>query len=149
MGEMTQDAGKFQTLGGHQTTETEQESLCAASTRGGSTDLKDDGSPPSENSGVSLNNRDPREVNKNLKVTFENVIAEPQSMCSFDRVWIWSHASFEVSSLWLYRTLSLPLAVPVSLITVLLFTLLSFLHIWKIVPCVQLLLVSLRWVQTT
>ncbi|XP_075967262.1 caveolin-2-like [Anarhichas minor] len=83
-----------------------------------------------------------------LEVTFEDVIAEPPSVRSFDNVWLWSHALFEVSRLWIYRFISLLLAVPVSLAAGILFAVLSCLHIWLITPCVQLLLINMHWVQT-
>ncbi|XP_047439538.1 caveolin-2-like [Mugil cephalus] len=92
--------------------------------------------------------RDPKRVNSSLKVMFEDVIAEPPSVHSFDKVWVWSHALFEVSRLWCYRLISLLLAVPVSLTAGLLFAILSCLHIWLIMPCVQLLLINMYWVQT-
>nr|XP_046241222.1 caveolin-2-like [Scatophagus argus] len=95
-----------------------------------------------------IHGRDPKNVNKCLKVTFEDVIAEPSSVRSFDKVWLWSHALFEVSRLWCYRFISLLLAVPVSLAAGLLFAVLSCLHIWLIMPCVQLLLINMHWVQT-
>ncbi|XP_026162120.1 caveolin-2-like [Mastacembelus armatus] len=92
--------------------------------------------------------RDPRRINKSLKVMFEDVIAEPSSVRSFDKVWLWSHALFEVSRLWCYRVVSLLLAVPASLAAGVLFAVLSCIHIWIIMPCVQLLLIKMRWVQT-
>ncbi|KAM6947107.1 caveolin-2-like [Lycodopsis pacificus] len=95
-----------------------------------------------------VHDRDPKRVNKSLKVTFEDVIAEPPSVRSFDKVWLWSHVLFEVSRLWIYRFISLLLAVPVSLAAGILFAVLSFLHIWLIMPCVQLLLINMHWVQT-
>ncbi|XP_037535471.1 caveolin-2-like [Nematolebias whitei] len=95
-----------------------------------------------------IQDRDPNRVNSSLKVMFEDVIAEPPSVRSFDKVWLWSHALFEVSRLWCYRFISLLLAVPVSLAAGLLFAVLSCLHIWLIMPCVQLLLINMRWIQT-
>ncbi|XP_028262578.1 caveolin-2-like [Parambassis ranga] len=95
-----------------------------------------------------IQDRDPKRVNKILKVMFEDVIAEPPSVRSFDKVWLWSHALFEVSRLWCYRFISLLLAVPVSLAAGLLFAVLSCLHIWMIMPCVQLVLIYMHWVQT-
>jgi len=58
------------------------------------------------------------------------VIAEPVSVRSGDRVWIWSHAIFEVSRVWFYRIITALLAVPVSLIAGILLAVLSFVHIW-------------------
>ncbi|XP_071190697.1 caveolin-2-like [Salvelinus alpinus] len=95
-----------------------------------------------------VKDRDPRGVNKCLKVTFEDVIAEPPSVRSFDKVWLWSYALFEVSRLWCYRLISLLLAVPVSLVAGILFAVLSCLHIWLIMPCMQLFLINMHWVQT-
>uniref|UniRef100_A0A4W5R469 Caveolin n=1 Tax=Hucho hucho TaxID=62062 RepID=A0A4W5R469_9TELE len=76
------------------------------------------------------------------EVTFEDVIAEPPSVRSFDKVWLWSHALFEVSRLWCYRLISLLLALPVSLVAGILFAVLSCLHIW------WLFLINMHWVQT-
>ncbi|XP_068450908.1 caveolin-2-like [Clinocottus analis] len=95
-----------------------------------------------------IHDRDPKRVNTSLKVSFEDVIAEPPSVRSFDNVWMWSHTLFEVSRLWIYRFISLLLAVPVSLAAGILFAVLSCLHIWLIMPCVQLLLINMHWVQT-
>nr|XP_015202873.1 PREDICTED: caveolin-2-like isoform X2 [Lepisosteus oculatus] len=82
------------------------------------------------------------------KVSFEDVIAEPDTVHSFDKVWIWSHALFEVSRLWFYRIITLVLAIPVSLISGILFAILSCLHIWCVMPCVQILLINMRSIQT-
>ncbi|XP_054881366.1 caveolin-2-like [Poeciliopsis prolifica] len=100
------------------------------------------------NSQSQIEGRDPNRVNSNLKVMFEDVIAEPPSVRSFDKVWLWSHALFEVSRLWGYRFISLVLAVPVSLAAGLLFAVLSCLHIWLIMPGVRLLLINMQWIQT-
>ncbi|KAG5835763.1 hypothetical protein ANANG_G00247460 [Anguilla anguilla] len=97
---------------------------------------------------VQSEDRDPKGVNQCLKVTFVDVIAEPPSVRSFDKVWLWSHALFEVSRIWFYRIISLLLAVPLALIAGVLFALLSCLHIWLIMPCVQLFLINMHWVRT-
>ncbi|XP_062401719.1 caveolin-2-like [Sardina pilchardus] len=94
-----------------------------------------------------VKDRDPKGVNKCLKVTFEDVIAEPPSVRSFDKVWLGSHTIFEVSRLWFYRLISLLLAVPVSLVAGILFAILSCLHIWLIMPCVQLALINMHWIK--
>lgn len=65
-------------------------------------------------------------------MSFEDVIAEPASVRSGDRVWIWSNALFEVTRVWIYRIVTVLLAVPVSIITGLIFAILSFLHIWYV-----------------
>lgn len=65
-----------------------------------------------------------------LQVTFEDVIAEPESVRSGDRVWIWSHALFEVSRVWIYRIVTALLAIPLSIISGIFFAILSCFHIW-------------------
>ncbi|CAL1609415.1 unnamed protein product [Knipowitschia caucasica] len=95
-----------------------------------------------------INSRDPRGINDALKVNFEDVIAEPAAVRSGDRVWLWSHALFEVSRVWIYRAASVLLAVPLSIITGLMFALLSCLHIWMVGPCLQCVLVGTRWLQS-
>ncbi|KAM9859609.1 caveolin-2 [Aulostomus maculatus] len=94
-----------------------------------------------------LNVRDPRGINDCLKVTFEDVIAEPVSVRSGDRVWIWSHALFEVSRVWIYRIVSVLLAIPMSIISGVLFAILSCIHIWMVGPCIQCIFIGTRWLQ--
>ncbi|XP_010792917.1 caveolin-2 [Notothenia coriiceps] len=95
-----------------------------------------------------INVRDPRDINDCLKVTFEDVIAEPVSLRSGDRVWIWSNALFEVSRVWIYRIVTLILAIPISIISGLLFAILSCFHIWMVGPCSHCLRIGARWLQS-
>ncbi|KAK2862022.1 hypothetical protein Q5P01_001555 [Channa striata] len=95
-----------------------------------------------------INSRDPRGINDCLKVTFEDVIAEPVSVRSGDRVWIWSNALFEVSRVWLYRIVTVFLAIPMAVVSGFLFAILSCLHIWMVVPCIQCIFIGTRWLQS-
>ncbi|KAG9260648.1 caveolin-2 [Astyanax mexicanus] len=95
-----------------------------------------------------INERDPRQINECLKVSFEDVIAEPMTVRSGDRVWIWSNALFEVSRVWFYRIITVLLAVPVSIIAGILFAILSCLHIWLFTPCVKMVLINTGWLET-
>ncbi|XP_026868239.2 caveolin-2 [Electrophorus electricus] len=95
-----------------------------------------------------LNERDPRQINECLKVSFEDVIAEPTAVRSGDRVWLWSHALFEVSRVWSYRIITALLAAPVSILAGILFAVLSFLHIWLLSPCIKAILVNTGWLET-
>lgn len=95
-----------------------------------------------------LNDRDPRGINDNLKVMFEDVIAEPVLVHSGDRVWIWSHALFEVSRVWIYRIVTVLLAIPMSVISGLLFAILSCLHIWMVSPCIRCVCIGTCWLQS-
>lgn len=65
-----------------------------------------------------------------FQLGFEDLIAEPASTHSFDRVWICSHALFELSKYLIYKLLTFLLAIPLALIAGILFAVLSCLHIW-------------------
>lgn len=65
-----------------------------------------------------------------VQVSFEDVIAEPFSVRSGDRVWFWSNALFEVSLVWFYRIGTAVLAIPFSVVAGVLFAFLTCLHIW-------------------
>ncbi|KAJ3602054.1 hypothetical protein NHX12_029814 [Muraenolepis orangiensis] len=92
--------------------------------------------------------RDPRGINECLQVTFEDVIAEPVSLRSTDKVWFWSNALFEVCRVWIYRVLSLLLAVPMAVLSGLLFAVLSCFHIWMVQPCMRCTLIGTYWLQS-
>ncbi|XP_061532660.1 caveolin-2 [Phycodurus eques] len=91
--------------------------------------------------------RDPDDVNAHLKVGFDDVIAEPASARTFDRVWICSHATFEVVKLGLYRLLGALLAVPLAFLLGLVFAVLSLVRIWLVMPGIRSFLVVLPSLQ--
>ncbi|KAG8514662.1 Caveolin-2 [Galemys pyrenaicus] len=76
--------------------------------------------------------RDPHRLNSHLKVGFEDVIAEPVTTHSFDKVWICSHALFEISKYVMYKFLTVFLAIPLAFAAGILFATLSCLHICDI-----------------
>ncbi|XP_016115959.1 caveolin-2-like [Sinocyclocheilus grahami] len=81
--------------------------------------------------------RDPKDINAHLKVGFEDIIAEPISTHSFDRVWISSHAVFELVKFIFYRILTTFLAIPMAFIAGIVFGILSCIHIWVVMPVIQ------------
>ncbi|CAK6954574.1 caveolin-2 [Scomber scombrus] len=91
--------------------------------------------------------RDPHDINAHLKVGFEDVIAEPMSSHSFDRVWIGSNAVFELIKFIFYRLLTTLLAVPMAFILGLVFGVLSCIHIWLVMPVIQSLMMLLPSIQ--
>ncbi|XP_036280815.1 caveolin-2 [Pipistrellus kuhlii] len=92
--------------------------------------------------------RDPLQLNSHLKVDFQDVIAEPEATHSFDKVWICSHALFEISKYVLYKFLTVFLAVPLAFAAGILFATLSCLHIWIIMPFIKTCLMIQPSVQT-
>ncbi|XP_030635532.1 caveolin-2 [Chanos chanos] len=87
--------------------------------------------------------RDPHDINAHLKVGFEDVIAEPSSTHSFDRVWIGSHAAFELVKYVFYRLLTTLLAVPMAFVVGIVFGILSCIHIWVVMPVIQSCMMAL------
>ncbi|XP_014818830.1 PREDICTED: caveolin-2 [Calidris pugnax] len=83
-----------------------------------------------------------------LQLGFEDVIAEPELTHSFDKVWICSHALFELSKYAIYKLLTLVLAIPLALVVGIVFAVLSCLHIWIVLPFVKTCLMVLPSVQT-
>ncbi|XP_074049958.1 caveolin-2 [Macrotis lagotis] len=104
--------------------------------------------PEPEKCVKSVQDRDPRGLNTHLKLGFEDVIAEPESAHSFDKVWICSHALFEVSKYLIYKVLTVLLAIPMAFVAGICFATLSCLHIWFVVPFVKTCLMVLPSVQT-
>uniref|UniRef100_A0A8D0BB04 Caveolin n=1 Tax=Salvator merianae TaxID=96440 RepID=A0A8D0BB04_SALMN len=83
-----------------------------------------------------------------FQLEFSDILAEPSSFRSFDRVWTWSDIVFESSRLWCYRIISLLCAVPVSLFSGFLFACLGCLHIWCVMPCIQLCTMAMPPIRT-
>uniref|UniRef100_V9KYG6 Caveolin n=1 Tax=Callorhinchus milii TaxID=7868 RepID=V9KYG6_CALMI len=104
--------------------------------------------PGKESSPAPQDIRDPHGINRHLKVSFEEVLAEPSTTHSSDKVWSWSAIGFEVCKLWSYRILSVLCAIPFSLLTGFLFALATCLHIWCVIPCVRISLMCLPPFQT-
>ncbi|KFV84527.1 Caveolin-3, partial [Struthio camelus australis] len=81
-----------------------------------------------------------------LQVDFEDVIAEPVGTYSFDSVWKTSYTTFTVSKYWCYRLLSAILGIPLAVLWGFLFALISFCHIWAVVPCIKSYLIEIQCV---
>ncbi|XP_026224417.1 caveolin-2 [Anabas testudineus] len=82
--------------------------------------------------------RDPYGINKHLKVEVSDVLAEPAAPRTIDRVWLHSVVGFERARIWTYRCLTLLFAVPFALFCGIFLAILACLHVWILVPCVQL-----------
>ncbi|XP_012994285.1 caveolin-2 [Esox lucius] len=96
---------------------------------------------------ATLPDRDPNDINTHLKVGFDDVIAEPSSSHSFDRVWIGSHAVFELVKYVFYRILTTILAVPMAFLLGMIFAVISCIHIWVLMPAVRSFLMALPSIQ--
>uniref|UniRef100_A0A452H3S2 Caveolin n=1 Tax=Gopherus agassizii TaxID=38772 RepID=A0A452H3S2_9SAUR len=79
-----------------------------------------------------------------LQIDFEDVIAEPDGTHSFDGIWKASFTTFTVTKYWFYRLLSAIFGIPLALIWGIYFAILSFLHIWAVVPCIRSYLIEIQ-----
>ncbi|XP_070815372.1 caveolin-3-like [Chaetodon trifascialis] len=94
---------------------------------------------------IDLNNRDPKQISEDVvKVSFEDVIAEPAGTHSLDGVWKASYTTFTVSKYCCYRSLTAIFGIPLSLLWGLLFACLSFWHIWAVMPCTKSCLIEFQ-----
>ncbi|OXB56998.1 hypothetical protein ASZ78_017030 [Callipepla squamata] len=81
---------------------------------------------------------------KHWQIDFEDVIAEPEGTHSFDGIWKASFTTFTVTKYWFYRLLSAIFGIPMALIWGIYFAILSFLHIWAVVPCIRSYLIEIQ-----
>lgn len=79
-----------------------------------------------------------------FQIDFEDVIAEPEGTHSFDGIWKASFTTFTVTKYWFYRLLSTIFGIPMALIWGIYFAILSFLHIWAVVPCIKSFLIEIQ-----
>ncbi|TWW75946.1 Caveolin-1 [Takifugu flavidus] len=87
---------------------------------------------------------DTTQVAQTCHVDFEDVIAEPAGTYSFDGVWKASFTTFTVTKYWCYRLLTALVGIPLALIWGIFFAILSFIHIWAVVPCVKSYLIEIH-----
>ncbi|KAE8615899.1 hypothetical protein XENTR_v10008657 [Xenopus tropicalis] len=94
---------------------------------------------------IDLVNRDPKHLNDDVvKIDFEDVIAEPDGTHSFDGIWKASFTTFTVTKYWFYRLLTTIFGIPLALIWGIYFAILSFLHIWAVVPFMRSYLIEIQ-----
>ncbi|XP_071835500.1 caveolin-3-like isoform X2 [Apostichopus japonicus] len=93
---------------------------------------------------LDMQDRDPTNMNSHVRVGFEEVFAEPEGMHSWDPVWRYSYLTFFNSKFWCYRLITLLCAVPAAILWGIYFALLTFTHIWCVVPCVKAILIKLQ-----
>lgn len=89
--------------------------------------------------GLNLLDRDEKRVNDHVNLQFEDVLAEPDGVHSFDGVWRTSYATFVGARVWLYRLLAAVIALPCAILWGATFALLSLAHVWAITPLLRVL----------
>merc|ERR1711997_1232037 len=88
---------------------------------------------------LDLGNRDSNNVNVEIDLDFDDVLAEPSAAQGFDWVWRLAFVVFSQTKLWIYKILSAVVAIPLALIWAMVFALLTVVHVWILSPALRLL----------
>ena len=92
--------------------------------------------------------RDPKGIHENLKVQFNDVIAEPEGTTSFSTIWGSSFKTYNYSRVWCYKIMTLVLGLPIALFWGLYFAILAFINIWLMVPAIKAAQICAKFVGT-
>merc|ERR1711970_491747 len=88
---------------------------------------------------IDLVNRDPNNINDHLKVTFEDVLAEPEGNHAMDCVWSNSYKCFNCCKKLCYTLMTLCCGICIAAGWGCEFAYIAFVHIWYITPCFKCL----------
>lgn len=88
--------------------------------------------------GLNLNNRDEQDINTEIDIGFDDVLAEPRSAHGFAGMWKTAFVLFSQTKKWLYRLFSALIAIPLALIWAVIFAVVSVLYIWIGTPLLKL-----------
>jgi len=88
--------------------------------------------------GLDLTARDRRGINTEIDLDFDDVLAEPSAAHGFDPIWRLSFVLFSQTKLWIYRIISAIVAVPLTIIWAIIFSILSVIYVWVIRPIIRI-----------
>jgi len=88
---------------------------------------------------LDLVNRDPNNINDHIKVSFEDVFAEPEGAHSMDCVWKCAHCWFNICKKWTYWILTLFYGCCIAMEWGAELGRMAFIHIWYITPLFKVL----------
>jgi len=91
---------------------------------------------------VDLLNRDPNNLNDHVKVSFEDVLGEPEGAHSIDCVWKNSYKCFECSKGCCYKFMTFICGIPMALMLGCEFAAITFIHVWTFTPCMRMLTIN-------
>ncbi|GMR56557.1 hypothetical protein PMAYCL1PPCAC_26752 [Pristionchus mayeri] len=95
-----------------------------------------------------MQNRDPKRINRDLRVRFNEIFAEPDvTLHSIDCVWMNSYKVFELTKLWWYRFLSIICGLPIAVCMGCCFACMSFNIIWIFQPCVRAFRINMLFIK--
>jgi len=88
---------------------------------------------------LDLGNRDSNNVNVEIDLDFDDVLAEPSAAQGFDWVWRLAFVVFSQTKSWFYKIMAAVVAVPISIMWAVVFAAITVIYIWIISPALRLL----------
>jgi len=92
---------------------------------------------------LDLGNRDCNNVNVEIDLDFDDVLAEPSAAQGFEWVWKLAFVVFSQTKSWFYKLFSAVVAIPAALLWAIVFALVTVVYIWIVSPALRLFDLSL------
>jgi len=92
---------------------------------------------------LDLGNRDSNNVNIEINLDFDDVLAEPSAAQGFEWVWKLAFVVFSQTKSWFYKIFAAVVAVPAALMWAVVFALVTVVYIWIVSPALRLFDLSL------
>merc|ERR1712001_79824 len=92
---------------------------------------------------LDLGNRDSNNVNVEIDLDFDDVLAEPNAAQGFEWVWKLAFVVFSQTKSWFYKLFSAVVAIPAALMWAVVFALVTVVYIWIVSPALRLFDLSL------
>ncbi|XP_030828395.1 caveolin-3 [Strongylocentrotus purpuratus] len=93
--------------------------------------------------GLAMEDRDPDDINSHVKVSWHEIFAEPDGIHSQEQTWIKSYNTYNWSKNCCYSCCSTVCSIPAAFCWGVYFAILSFCHIWCVVPCIKAYMIKL------
>ncbi|KAL8574222.1 hypothetical protein ACOMHN_027876 [Nucella lapillus] len=96
---------------------------------------------------ADMADRDPNNINDHLKVSFEDVIAEPEGVHSMDCCWVCAFNSFNCAKKFCYNLMAVFCACPIAFCWGCEFACITFDHVWYYTPCLRVFMINMGCAQ--
>merc|ERR1712244_69758 len=87
---------------------------------------------------LDLKERDEKDINTEIDLGFNDVLAEPDTAQGFDAVWKLAYVVFTQTKLWLYRLVGAAVAIPAAIFWGVVFSMVTVFYVWCCSPALRL-----------
>jgi len=87
---------------------------------------------------LNLSDRDDKNINTEIDLGFNDVLAEPDTAQGFDAVWKLAYVVFTQTKLWLYRLVGAAVAIPAAIFWGVVFSFVTVFYVWCGSPAFRL-----------